>query len=47
MERFDRLINPPLERWWWLDLIEDGKYPVELLPDYLKEVYYKEKGLKG
>lgn len=26
----------PKERWWWLDEIAEGRYPVELLSDYLK-----------
>ncbi|MDW7999054.1 MAG: hypothetical protein RMI30_06350 [Thermodesulfovibrio sp.] len=35
--------NPPLKRWWWyLDLIAEKRYPAELLPEYLREVYLKE-----
>jgi len=31
---------PPLTHWWWyLDLIAQGKYPLELLPEELKEIY--------
>ena len=36
------------EQWyWWIDEIYEGKYPFELLPDYLKDVakrYYKKNG---
>ena len=29
-------------RWWWhLDEISEGKYPAELLPEHLKEIYLK------
>jgi len=32
--------KPPLEFWWYhLHLIQDGKYPLELLPDHLKDIY--------
>lgn len=27
----------PKERWWWLDLIANGTYPVRLLPKHLRE----------
>jgi len=31
-----------LKRWWWhLDKIQQGTYPPELLPDYLREEYFK------
>ncbi|MDI6865773.1 hypothetical protein [Thermodesulfovibrio yellowstonii] len=31
-----------LTRWWWhLEKIASGQYPVELLPEYLKEIYLK------
>lgn len=31
-----------LKRWWWhLDKIQEGTYPPELLPDYLKEEYFR------
>lgn len=31
---------PSLTHWWWyLDLIAQGKYPLELLPEELKEIY--------
>jgi len=30
----------PLEFWWYyLYLIQDGNYPLELLPDHLKDIY--------
>jgi len=39
-ERIYGEVNPPLEKWWWyLDLIAERKYPAELLPPYLQEVY--------
>ena len=32
----------PLEKWWWhFYEIATGEYPVELLPDYLREVVSK------
>jgi len=27
----------PKKRWWWLDLIANGTYPVRLLPKHLRE----------
>jgi hypothetical protein len=34
--------NDVLEKWWWhLDKIQEGSYPPELLPDYLREEYFK------
>lgn len=32
--------NEPLEKWWWhLNTIVKGEYPIELLPDHLKDIY--------
>ncbi|WP_025209451.1 hypothetical protein [Hippea sp. KM1] len=34
--------NDDIKKWWWhLDKIQKGTYPSELLPDYLKEEYFK------
>ncbi len=31
----------PLEKWWWhLHKIANGTYPVELIPDYLKNIFF-------
>jgi len=32
----------PMEKWWWhLGAIRRRTYPVELLPEYLREIYEK------
>ena len=37
----------PLEKWWWhLNKIVRGEYPLELLPEHLREIYIEEY-LKG
>lgn len=28
-----------IQAWWWLDMIAEGTYPSELLPEHLREVY--------
>ncbi|WP_022670967.1 hypothetical protein [Hippea alviniae] len=38
----DYVENDSIKKWWWhLDKIQEGTYPAELLPDHLKEEYYK------
>ncbi|NPA41218.1 MAG: hypothetical protein GXO18_02985 [Aquificae bacterium] len=32
--------NQPLEKWWWhLNKIAKGEFPIEKLPEHLKEIY--------
>ncbi len=32
--------NQPLEKWWWhLNKIVKGEYPIEKLPEHLKDIY--------
>ena len=39
---YERLKNSPLEEWYsHPDLIAEGKYPAELLPEWLREEYRK------
>ncbi len=37
----------PLEKWWWhLNKIAKGEYPIDKLPEHLREIY-REKYYKG
>jgi hypothetical protein len=39
---FDDPEKYPFDHWWWhLDKIQKKSYPAELLPEYLREIYFK------